>query len=40
MLFVYTAEPGSKSEEAMSLLASWAATPEEDEAKAPNRSDR
>ena len=39
LLFVYTAEPGSKSEEAMSLLASWAATPEEDEAEAPNRSD-
>jgi len=27
MLFVYTAEPGSKSEQAMNLLASWAATP-------------
>src|SRR6266536_5893584 len=26
MLFVYTAEPGSKSEEALNLLASWAAT--------------
>jgi hypothetical protein len=38
MLFVYTAEPGSKSEEAMNLLASWAATPEE--AEAPNRTDR
>jgi hypothetical protein len=38
MLFVYTAEPGSKSEQAMNLLASWAATPEE--AEAPNRSDR
>ena len=38
LLFVYTAEPGSKSEEAMNLLASWAATPEE--AEAPNRSDR
>ena len=25
-LFVYTAEPGSKSEEALSLLASWTAT--------------
>jgi transcriptional regulator with XRE-family HTH domain len=25
-LFVYTAEPGSKSEEALNLLASWAAT--------------
>ena len=40
LLFVYTAEPGSKSQEAMSLLASWAATPEEDEVEAPNRSDR
>jgi MmyB-like transcription regulator ligand binding domain len=27
-MFVYTAEPGSKSEESLSLLASWAATPE------------
>ena len=26
LLFVYTAEPGSKSEEALNLLASWAAT--------------
>ncbi len=26
MLFVYTADPGSKSEEALNLLASWAAT--------------
>jgi len=38
LLFVYTAEPGSKSAEAMNLLASWAASPEE--AEAPNRSDR
>jgi transcriptional regulator with XRE-family HTH domain len=38
MLFVYTAEPGSKSEAAITLLASWAATPEE--AEAPNPSDR
>ena len=35
LLFVYTAEPGSKSAEAMDLLASWVATPEE--AEAPNR---
>ena len=27
-MFAYTAEPGSKSEESLSLLASWAATPE------------
>ncbi len=26
MMFVYTAEVGSKSEEALNLLASWAAT--------------
>ncbi len=31
MLFVYTAEPGSKSEEALNLLASWAATLDETE---------
>jgi transcriptional regulator with XRE-family HTH domain len=31
MLFVYTAEPGSKSEEALNLLASWAATLDEAE---------
>jgi transcriptional regulator with XRE-family HTH domain len=30
MMFVYTAEPGSKSEEALNLLASWAATPDEE----------
>jgi hypothetical protein len=29
MRFVYTAEPGSKSNEALNLLASWAATPDE-----------
>jgi transcriptional regulator with XRE-family HTH domain len=34
-MFVYTAEPGSKSEEALSLLASWAATPDEEYAAAP-----
>ncbi len=38
MLFVYTAEPGSKSEEALNLLASWAATL--DEAKPANVTDR
>ena len=26
MVFVYTAEPGSRSAEAIDLLASWAAT--------------
>jgi transcriptional regulator with XRE-family HTH domain len=30
-LFVYTAEPGSKSEEALNLLASWTATLEQEE---------
>jgi transcriptional regulator with XRE-family HTH domain len=30
-LFAYTAEPGSRSEEALNLLASWTATPDRDE---------
>jgi len=30
-MFVYTAEPGSKCEEALSLLGSWAATADEEE---------
>jgi hypothetical protein len=29
-MFVYTAEPGSKSEQALNLLASWMATPDEE----------
>jgi hypothetical protein len=29
-MFVYTAEPGSTSEQGLSLLASWAATPDEE----------
>ncbi len=29
-MFVYTAEPGSKSEQALNLLASWTATPNEE----------
>jgi transcriptional regulator with XRE-family HTH domain len=33
-LFVYTAEPGSKSEEALNLLASWTATPDQEETDA------
>jgi transcriptional regulator with XRE-family HTH domain len=33
-MFVYTAEPGSKSEQALSLLASWTATPHEESADA------
>jgi hypothetical protein len=30
-ILTYTAEPGSKSAEALNLLASWAATPEQEE---------
>jgi hypothetical protein len=38
-MFVYTAEQGSKSEQALDLLASWAATPDEAElARAPDRA--
>ena len=33
-MFVYTAEPGSRSEEALNLLASWTATPDEEIANA------
>jgi transcriptional regulator with XRE-family HTH domain len=33
-MFVYTAEPGSKSEQALNLLASWTATPDEETADA------
>jgi transcriptional regulator with XRE-family HTH domain len=33
-LFIYTAEPGSRSEQAFNLLASWVATPDEDGARA------
>jgi transcriptional regulator with XRE-family HTH domain len=37
-MFAFTAEPGSKSEEALNLLASWTATPDEAEpAQAPDR---
>jgi hypothetical protein len=28
-MFAYTAEPGSKSDQALQLLGSWAATPTE-----------
>ncbi len=38
MLTIYTAEPGSKSAQALSLLGSWAATPEQPELQqAPDR---
>ena len=30
-MFVYTAEPGSRSEQALNLLASWTATPDQPE---------
>jgi hypothetical protein len=30
-MFVYTAEPGSKSEEALNLLGSWTATLDQEE---------
>ena len=30
-ILTYTAEPGSKSEVALNLLASWAATPDQSE---------
>jgi transcriptional regulator with XRE-family HTH domain len=30
IMFVYTTEPGSKSEQALNLLASWTATPDEE----------
>jgi hypothetical protein len=33
-MFVYTTEPGSKSEQALNLLASWTATPDEETADA------
>jgi hypothetical protein len=36
-MFVYTAEPGSRSEQALNLLASWAATPDEGSADADHQ---
>jgi MmyB-like transcription regulator ligand binding domain len=39
-MFVYTPEPGSKSEQALSLLASWAATPDEEHADADHQAKR
>lgn len=38
LLFVYTAEPGSKSAEALNLLGSWAATPQTETSRARDRS--
>jgi len=39
-MFVYTAEPGSKSEEALHLLGSWTATLDEEEAHAAHEEQR
>lgn len=36
-MFVYTAEPGSRSEEGLNLLASWTAIPEEETADADHQ---
>ncbi len=36
-MFVYTAEPGSKSQQSLSLLASWAATLDEERVAAVPR---
>jgi len=33
-MFIYTPEPGSRSEQALNLLASWSATPAEETANA------
>ena len=37
---VYTAEPGSRSEEALNLLASWTATPDREETHADHEVER
>ena len=37
-MFAFTAETGSKSEQALNLLASWSATPDEEET--PRVTDR
>jgi hypothetical protein len=36
-MFVNTAEPGSKTEQALNLLASWTATPDEETADADHQ---
>lgn len=38
-LAIFTAEPGSRSEEALNLLASWAATPDQPPAEHPAGED-
>ena len=39
-MFVYAAEPGSRSEEALNLLASWTATPDQEESDADHEEQR
>jgi hypothetical protein len=39
-MYVYTAEAGSKSEEALNLLASWAATLDEEDSDAGHEEQR
>ena len=39
-LLVYTAEPGSPTQDALDLLASWAATLDQDERTASEHADR
>lgn len=39
MIVAYTAEPGSRSAEALRLLASWTATEEEASRPVPNAAD-
>ena len=39
-MFVYTAEPGSKSEQALNLLASWTATPDQEITHADHEEQR
>ena len=36
-MWIYSAEPGSRSEEALNLLASWTATPDEETANADHQ---
>ena len=38
-LVIFTAEPGSRSEEALNLLASWTATPDQQPEKHPAADD-
>ena len=39
-MFLYTPKPGSKSEEALTLLASWTAAPDEDTTHAAHQPPR